>query len=68
MIVFDTKGDYYSQFGKPNDAVIGNSSSYVTISDRWNIFKEILSDGDSDEKIEINTNEISWSIFQEAIK
>lgn len=68
LIVFDTKGDYYSLFGNTHDAVIGNSSSYVTISDRWNIFKEILSDGDSEDKIELNTNEISWSIFQEAIK
>jgi type IV secretory pathway TraG/TraD family ATPase VirD4 len=68
MIVFDTKGDYYAHFGNKQDVVIGNSSNYVAISDKWNIFKEILSDGDSDDKIEINTNEISWSIFQEAIK
>lgn len=68
MIVFDTKGDYYKLFGSTSDAIIANSDPYYTDSERWNIFREILSDGWDKRKIESNLQEISWAIFKEAIE
>lgn len=68
MIIFDTKGDYYNLFKGKNDIVIGNSSTYYSISEKWNIFKEITADGWDEHKIEMNTNEISWSIFNDTIE
>ncbi len=68
MIIFDTKGDYYNLFKGKNDIVIGNSSTYYSISEKWNIFKEITADGWEEHKIEMNTNEISWSIFNDTIE
>lgn len=67
MIIFDTKGDYYNHFGEKQDLLIGNSSIYSSASCKWNIFKEILADGWEDEKVEVNTQEIAWSIFRDAI-
>lgn len=68
MIIFDTKGDYYNLFSSASDLVIGNSSEYRHKSCKWNIFKEVVADGWEDEKIELNAQEISWSIFREAIE
>lgn len=68
MIVFDTKGDYHSMFAERNDLVIGNSPSFYDSSLRWNIFREILADGWEDRYIEMNLQELSWSIFKEAIE
>lgn len=68
MIIFDTKGDYYNKFKKDDDLVIGNSRKYRNVSQKWNIFREILSDGWSKEEIENNVYEISWSFFREAIE
>ena len=69
MIVFDSKGDFYSKFftnGK--DYVIGNSSQYINQSVRWNIFKEILADGWEDRQIIMNSAEICKSLFDERTK
>lgn len=44
MIVFDTKGDYYDLFGTSNDYVIGSGATFADKSEKWNIFKEIVSD------------------------
>lgn len=69
MIIFDTKGDYLKLFyDKTKDSLIGNSKRYQAVSSTWNIFKEILADGDEQQSIESNINEISWTIFQEAIE
>lgn len=67
MIIFDTKGDFYRHFGTTQDFVIGNSPEYRQISEKWNIFREILSDGWDQQNIESNIYELSWSIFREAI-
>lgn len=67
-IVFDTKGDYYQKFGKPNDLLIGNSASYRSNSQKWNVFREILSDGWDMNNVTANTQEVSWAIFREAIE
>lgn len=66
MIVFDSKGDFYSKFGKPGDLVIGNSPQYYQNSQRWNIYKEILADGWDKERYFLNAQEISKSFFKEA--
>ena len=68
LIIFDTKGDFYSLFGTPQDFVIGNSHAYINQSARWNVFREILADGWEDSCLETNAQELSWSIFREAIE
>lgn len=68
MIIFDSKGDFYSKFYSSNDIVIGNSSQYINQSERWNIFKEILADGWDDRQIMINTQEICKALFEERTK
>lgn len=67
MIIFDTKGDFYSQFYSKDDLVIANSNVY-TGSSEWNIFKEILIDGEKEEDIISNTYEISHALFKDAIE
>ena len=68
MFVFDTKGDFYSQFYKQGDIVIGNSKMYSSITLKWNIYKEILVDGWDDNDIYNNACEITYSLFKEAIE
>lgn len=69
MIVFDTKGDYYDKFFNPNkDLVMGNSSQYRQSSVKWNIFKEILADGNNFDTYNQNCIEISKTIFSEDIE
>ena len=69
MIVFDSKGDFYSKFFNPStDCVIGNSQQYYQQSQRWNIFKEILADGWDERQILLNTQEICKALFEERTK
>ena len=65
MIVFDTKGDYYSRFFSDNDMVIANSGIFQNLQ-QWNIYREILSDGEDIKSINENVSEISHSFFKEA--
>ena len=67
MIVFDTKGDYYHLFGSSQDCVIGGGRDFAGISEKWNIYKEIIADGWEQKNAEINAQEISWAIFRESI-
>ena len=56
MIIFDSKGDFYSRFGhKPGSVLLGNSRQYYDKSVRWNIFKEICADGWDDRSIITNS-------------
>lgn len=64
FIVFDTKGDFYKNFGMSGDIVLGNSKEYRNISARWNIFEDVLADGDNPEDYELNAREIAASLFQ----
>ena len=64
-IIFDTKGEFFDLFSKDTDYVIGNSVRFRDNSYTWNIFDEILADGDNDENILINAREISSSLFQD---
>jgi type IV secretory pathway TraG/TraD family ATPase VirD4 len=66
MIIFDTKGDFYSKFyNKSSDIVIGNSKQYSAQSKHWNIYKEILADGWDERDFIINTQETCKSFFEE---
>ena len=65
MIIFDSKGDYFSNFyDKETDLVIGNSKQFTDISEHWNIYKEILADGWEEKDFIINTQEICKSFFE----
>ena len=69
VIIFDSKGDFYSRFGKhPRSQVIGNSKPYLSKSLRWNIFKEILFDTKSDRDIVMNAQEIGKILFADREK
>lgn len=68
MIVFDSKGDFYSKFYQHGDAVIGNSKQYRQQSEHWNIFKEIVADGWDDREVLINTQEICKGLFSERVR
>jgi type IV secretory pathway TraG/TraD family ATPase VirD4 len=69
MILFDSKGDFYSKFyKKSSDLVIGNSKQYSADSEHWNIYKEILADGWENRDFMINTQEICKSFFEERTK
>lgn len=68
MIIFDTKGDYYDLFGSNNDYVIGSGTAFAEKSEKWNIFKEVISDGWDQRNSELNAHEIAWSIFRESIE
>ena len=68
MIIFDTKGDYYNEFfSAGKDCVISSNGNFQgkTV---WNVFREILSDGENPIDIEGNVSEITWSLFAEAIE
>lgn len=69
MIIFDSKGDFYSKFGKKNRSVLlGNSSQYYSTSVRWNVFKEICADGWENRNIITNSQEICKDLFAEREK
>lgn len=68
MIIFDSKGDFYSKFYQQGDAVIGNSIQYRQQSEHWNIYKEIVADGWDDREVLINTQEICKGLFSERVK
>lgn len=68
MLIFDTKGDFFSEFYTSGDAVISNSKIYSKYVDKWNIYKEILIDGWDDDDVFNNAFEITHSLFKEAIE
>lgn len=64
MIIFDTKGDYIQKFPpKTNDAVLANAKPYCTLSDKWNLFREIAIDGYTNESIVMNAQELCRALF-----
>lgn len=67
MIIFDTKGDFEKKFYKNGDVIIGNSQKYSQVSDKWNIYKEIVVDGWDKDAIQANISEITYSLFKEAL-
>jgi len=63
MVVFDTKGDFYSEFYQPGDIVISNDDKATGPAGRdyWNIFREVGLDA----ALEENIQEITRSLFHE---
>jgi len=63
MIIFDTKGDFYSRFYKPGDVVISTDETATGSlqKDYWNIFNEISRDSHIFE----NITEIAKMLFAE---
>lgn len=64
FIIFDTKEDYYKDFHSESDYVIGNGKTSRDISQRWNIFDEVLADGDDPSDYEVNAREIAAALFE----
>lgn len=68
MIIFDTKGDYFKQFyNSKSDIVISSSAFYKDYASIWNIFQEVMIDGDENYVVKENIAELSWGLFSEAI-
>lgn len=65
FIFFDTKGDYYKEFYQTGDSVIGTGKDYEDSSRRWNLYEEILADGDDPKYYSINAKEISAALFDD---
>ena len=63
FIIFDTKGDFLRRFGRGGDMVLGNGRDYRKISSRWNLFDDILADGNSPDDYELNAKELAASLF-----
>lgn len=68
MIIFDSKGDFYNRFYTTEDAVIGNSKQYREMSEKWNLFREVLMDGFDEKDYLININEVCRAFFEERIR
>lgn len=64
FIVFDTKGDFCDNFWRDGDIILGNGKKYRNVSARWNIFEDVLADGDNPEDYEINAREMAASLFE----
>ncbi len=66
MIIFDTKGDFYSTFYRPGDIVISNDNTATGPMgiDYWNIFNEI----EKDDHMEENIVEIAKSLFHQKLE
>lgn len=65
-LIFDTKGDYitHKNFRKPGDYIIGNDKRYRDVSVSWNIFDEVLADGNQPIDYEANAREIANVLFK----
>ena len=63
VVVFDTKGEYYDLYHRDGDYLFGNGERYRSVSYTWNIFDEILADGDDDRHVLINARELSAALF-----
>lgn len=68
VLIFDSKGDFYSKFFSPGDIVIGNSKQYRKASERWCIYEEIIADGKDTVSVFQNTQEICKSLFAELVE
>ncbi|MBQ2734274.1 MAG: type IV secretion system DNA-binding domain-containing protein [Clostridia bacterium] len=66
IVVFDTKADYHDHrhFCTAGDIVIGNSKRFRDKSAVWNIFEEVLADGDHPKDYESNAMEIAKGLFK----
>lgn len=65
-IIFDTKEDFirHPGFLRSNDIIIANNGRYESSSAIWNIFPEVLADGNRSSDYESNAREISNTLFR----
>ena len=68
VLIFDSKGDFYSRFFSKGDIVIGNSTQYRKQSECWSIYEEIIADGKDNVSVFQNTQEICKSLFAELVE
>ncbi len=66
FLFFDTKGDYLERLCRTGDAVIG--LNHVPGAACWNVFEEMLADGNEPEALLENANEIASLLFAERIE
>lgn len=65
MLIFDTKGDFYSDFYLDGaDYIIGNSSMFLDKTSYWNIFREIEHGGVLIEEKKLLAKEMAKSLFE----
>ena len=67
-LIFDTKADYIEKKAglyHRGDYVLGSSAQFRSQSECWNLFGEILVDGNSQEDVEANAREISSVLFKD---
>ena len=65
FIFFDTKGDYYHNFRQDGDSVLGTGKDYADVSRRWNLFDEVLADGEEETYYSMNAREIAAALFDD---
>ncbi len=68
MLIFDSKGDFYSKFHSKSDILIGNSAQYRKQSERWNIYEEIIADGKDFTSVAQAAQEICKSLFSDLVE
>ena len=66
MLVFDAKGDFAQRFFDPEkgDAILGNSPGWSEKSVKWNVYREVLVDGNQERNVSLNCGEIARSLFE----
>ena len=66
-LIFDIKGDYigHKDFLSPGDYIIGNDHRFRDKSITWNIFDEVLVDGNRPIDYESNAREIASILFKD---
>lgn len=68
MIIFDTKGDFYNRFYNEGDVVLSNSKQHSDVTKHWNIYREAAADGWENEELILNSQEIAYSLFADAME
>ena len=65
-LIFDTKGDYITHpgFYQDGDYILGNERRYRKRSVIWNLFDEVLADGNAPMDYEGNAREMANVLFQ----
>ena len=66
-MIFDTKGDYISHpgFREWDDYVLGNDRMHRQESVTWNLFDEVLADGNNPMDYEANARELASILFKD---
>lgn len=65
FVFFDTKGDYQGRLRKTGDSVISYGADANAV---WNIYSDLLADGDSEDDLYDNAYEISSMLFYDKLQ